>query len=344
MQKKRITIYDIAKELSLSPSYVSKALNDHPSINDAAREKVKQKAKELNYKHNSLAANLRNGSSKTIGVIVPAINQRFFSDVIAGIEEKCNQEGHSLIICQSLESFELECKAIDTLIRQNVDCILISVSSQTKTMEHLLNAQVHDISLIQFDRCMEDIQGIKVLNNTFDSAYKATKAMIDAGYKSIAFLGGPAHIETFSQRKAGFLKAIEEAEMLIPYVYINENVLPMEEAKKMADKLLSSKLPPDAFLTVSDHQALGVMESAEKLGISIPKDLGLFGFANEDFSALVKPGLSSVDQMSKQLGISAASAYFEHKKSHSGTSMPDEVIYVDCELRIRDSINRGSKG
>ena len=130
MRTKRITIYDLAKELGVSASYVSRALNNHPSISEKVKEKVRKKAAELNYKHNSHAANLRQGSSKTIGVIVPHINQNFFSEAIAGIEEVCFENNHSLIICQSHELFKQECLAIDTLIHQNVDCILISVSAE----------------------------------------------------------------------------------------------------------------------------------------------------------------------------------------------------------------------
>lgn len=137
MRNKRITIYDLAKELGVSASYISKALNGHPSINDKIKVKVRKKANELNYKYNSHAANLRRGFSKTIGVIVPHINQSFFSEAIAGIEEVCFENGHSLIICQSHESFEQECIAIDTLIHQNVDCILISVAAETRSSFHL---------------------------------------------------------------------------------------------------------------------------------------------------------------------------------------------------------------
>src|SRR3954466_5065060 len=157
MSSKRITIYDLAKELGISASYVSRALNNHPLISEKVKEKIKKKALELNYKHNSHAANLRQGSSKIIGVIVPHINQSFFSDAIAGMEEICFLNNYSLIICQSHESFKQECKAIDTLIHQNVDCILISVSAETKSASHLLAVKKSNISLIQFDRYIDEL-------------------------------------------------------------------------------------------------------------------------------------------------------------------------------------------
>ena len=191
MNSKRVTIYDLAKELGISASYISKALNDHPAISSKVKEAVKKKAVELNYRQNSYAANLRQGTSKTIGVIVPHINQSFFSEAIAGIEEICFQKNHSLIICQSHESFKQECMAIDTLIHQNVDCILISVSAETQSASYLETIRKNRIQLIQFDRCIDTLDSYKVLNDNIDSSYNAVKNLVDEGYKKIALLGGP---------------------------------------------------------------------------------------------------------------------------------------------------------
>src|SRR5215216_4471672 len=178
MNSKRVTIYDLAKELGISASYISKALNDHPAISEKVKAAVRKKALELNYKQNTHAANLRQGSSKTIGVIVPHINQSFFSEAIAGIEEVCFVNHHSLIICQSHESFKQECKAIDTLIHQNVDCILISVSAETKSSSHLLTIKQNNVALIQFDRYIDELESYKVLNDNEEAAYKVVKNLI----------------------------------------------------------------------------------------------------------------------------------------------------------------------
>ena len=137
-------------------------VNEYKAIKRLAlKEKVRKAAKDLNYKHNSYAANLRMGISKTIGVIVPHINKSFFSELIAGIEEICFEHDYGLIICQSQESYEKECRAIDTLIRQNVDGILISVSAETNSSEHLQNIINHDTILIQIDRFIENFPGIQ---------------------------------------------------------------------------------------------------------------------------------------------------------------------------------------
>ena len=136
MNRKRITIYDLAEVLKISPSYVSRALNNDPFINEKTKTLVKAKAEELNYKQNANAFNLRKGISRTIGVVVPKINEMFFAHAIAGIEEACSENNYNLVICQSEESFKKEVKAVETLIQQNVDCILISVSRETDSSLH----------------------------------------------------------------------------------------------------------------------------------------------------------------------------------------------------------------
>jgi DNA-binding LacI/PurR family transcriptional regulator len=349
MRSKRVTIYDLAKELGISASYISKALNNHPSISEKIKQAVKKKAAELNYKQNTHAANLRQGLSKTIGVIVPHIDQRFFSEAIAGVEEVCFKNNHGLIICQSHESFEKECLAIDTLIHQNVDCILISISAETQSSTHLQTIRENNIELIQFDRYMDDLDSYKVSNDNEEASYNVVRTLIEQGYKKLAFIGGPDHLAIFKKRKEGYLKAIKEAELVIPYNFIVSDSLSKEKAFKVAMELLTFKEPPDAFFTVSDHQSLGVLEATESLNIKVPEQVGIFGFANEAFTELIRPSLSSVDQKSKELGRHAANVYFEKilkYKSVKGikkeTSKKDftKSEVIKSEIIARQSSNR----
>ena len=337
--RKRATIYDLAKELGISPSYVSKALNNHPSVGESIRHRVRQKAEELNYKHNSHAANLRRGQSKTIGVVVPHINQSFFSDAISGIEEICFAHNYSLVICQSHESYDKEGKAIETLIHQNVDCILISNAQETTTPDHLRQIRRNNIPVIQFDRCLDDFDSFKVVNDNRNVTYEAVRTLISEGYRNIAFLGGPARVKTFLDRKEGFISAIAEANLPIPYNFIVDNVLTRERARQAALPLLQLPHRPDAIFSVSDYQSLGVMDAAATLNITIPTDLGVFGFADETFSQLVTPSLSTIDQHSLDLGRKAAELYFQRIYQHE-TAPVTETIVIPSEIRIRQSSRR----
>lgn len=340
-KNKRVTIYDIAQELGIAPSSVSKALNDQPSISAKIKSLVKAKALELHYAHNSNAANLRRGSSKTIGVIVPKINTAFFSNAIAGMEEACYENNHNLIICQSDESYIKETKAVATLIQQNVDCIIISLSIETKFTQHLLEITNHHLDLIQFDRVDETIPSHIVVNDNQDSAYKAVNHLIQMGYRKIALFGGSDQLTIYKDRKKGYLKAIKEAELSIPYNYILDNVLTTEKGMEVASELLKSKEPPDAFFTVSDYSALGVLRAALALGLNVPEQVGIIGFSNETFTDLILPPLSSVDQKSRKLGKEATNVYFDFiNKQVRGGEFRKQII--ESSLVIRQSSMKSS--
>lgn len=337
MTGKRATIYDIALELGISPSSVSKALNNYHGASKKLKEMVNKKAIELDYKHNSTAANLRRGSSKTIGVIVPHINQHFFSDAIAGIEEVCFENNHSLIICQSQESYKKESISIETLIHQDVDCIIISISAETKSSDYLEQIRSNHIHLIQFDRYLEDVDSWRVVNNNKEASYGAVNQLIKQGYKRIAFLGGPEHLIAFKNRKEGYLQAIKEAGLSIPYNFIVDCAFSREEAMHEALAMLALPEPPDAFFNVSDYQSLGIVSAAEQLGLKISEQLGVFGFANEAFTELVKPTLSSVNQRSKYMGRSAANVYFTHLINGKSNPEIKKEIIVEAEIMSRQS-------
>ncbi|RYF94288.1 MAG: LacI family transcriptional regulator, partial [Chitinophagaceae bacterium] len=181
--KKRATIYDIAQKLNIAPSSVSRALSNSPLVKEATKKLILKTAEELNYKINTLASNLRKGQSNTIGVVVPRINQNFFADVIAGIEEASYKQGYNLIICQSNESYEREVQCVNTLINQQVDCIVISLSVETTDYDHLESVLNHNIELIQFDRVAESIETLKVLNDNYQASMEAVSHLIEQGYK-----------------------------------------------------------------------------------------------------------------------------------------------------------------
>jgi DNA-binding LacI/PurR family transcriptional regulator len=337
MSKKRVTIYDIAAELGITASYVSRALNDYPSVNKDIVEMVKKKAAELNYKHNSFAANLRQGSSKTIGVIVPHISHSFFSETIAGIEEVCMENGHSLVICQSHESFKKESLAIETLIRQNVDCIFISISIETRSTTYLEEIIKNDIGLIQFDRYLDNMRGYCVTNDNSQASYNAVTELLNAGYKRIAFLGGPECISIFRDRKQGYHNAMRDNGLTIIPDFIVSDVLGKEPAFKASLALLSLPEPPDAFFVVSDHQSLGVLAAADHLNVSVPNQLGIIGFANEFFTTLTTPTLSSIDQHSRALGRHTANLYFNSFLRNRGDVGKGERLIIESELILRKS-------
>ena len=335
--QKRTTIYDIARKLNLNASSVSRALSNTSKVSEATKKLILDTAKEMNYQPNSLASNLRRGSNRTIGVIVPRINQNFFANVIAGLEEVTYEHGYNLVICQSNESYEREVECVNTLINQQVNCIVISVTADFQDDEHIRNILKHGIQLIQFDRVADNVDTLKVLNDNRQSSIEAISHLIGQGYKRIALLEGPQNLNIFRQRKDGYLEALKMHGFDIVPELMRENAWTQELSATATRELLSLPNPPDAiFASTSDFSALGVLEVATKMGISVPDQLGICGYSNEAFTEITSPSITTIDQHSVDMGKAIAKLYFKEARSEAEVSVP-RINNIQPQLIIRDS-------
>lgn len=338
--QKRSTIHDIARKLNLNASSVSRALNGKGKVSKETLKLIMDTAEELNYQPNNMASNLRKGANQTIGVIVPRINQNFFANVIAGIEEVTNESGYSLIICQSNESAAKEIECVNTLIHKQVSCIVISVSADFKDDAHLRKIQQQGIELIQFDRVADDLDTFKVVNNNEQAAMQAVEHLILQGYTRIALLEGPQNLNIFRQRKAGYLAALKKYQYKIIPELMVENAWTQELGADATKRLLSIAEPPDAiFASTSDFSALGVLEAANKMNIKVPQELGICGYSNEAFTQITSPSITTIDQFSVQMGKTIAELYFQEIKPGNDLS-GDRIVNVQPELIIRNSTKR----
>lgn len=338
--KKRVTIYDIARKLNVTASTVSRALSNTGYVNNTTRQLVLKTAEELNYKRNTLASNLRIGQTQTIGIVVPRVNQNFFSNVIAGIESITYQKGYNLIICQSDELCEKEVKCISALINQHVDCIVISVSADNSNHYHLQNVIDQGIRLIQFDRVAEELETLKVINDNEQASFEAINHLIEQGYKKIALLEGPQNLSIFRQRKAGYLKALKRFNIPADKNIMIENAWTKELGAEATRKLLSLATPPDAiFASTSDFSALGVLEVATAMGFKVPHQLGICGYSNEAFTEITSPSITTIDQFSVEMGKSVANLYFDELGNKNKSAAPT-TISIKPELIVRSSTRR----
>jgi len=341
--QKRTTIYDIAKKLNLNASSVSRALSNSSNVSEATRDLILRTAKELNYKQNSLASNLRKGHNQTIGVIVPRINQNFFADVIAGLEEVTYQKGYNLIICQSNESYAREVESVNTLINQHVSCIIISVSADFEDDSHLRNIIAQGIQLIQFDRVADNLATFKVVNDNELASREAVSHLIEQGYKRIALLEGPQNLNIFKQRRDGYVAALEEHGFEVLPELMIENAWTKELGAVATRKLLSMANPPDAiFASTSDFSALGVLEVAHKMGVVVPDELGICGYSNEAFTEITTPSITTIDQYSVDMGKTIATLFFQEIKSEDKDVVP-KIVNIQPKLIIRSSTLRNRK-
>jgi DNA-binding LacI/PurR family transcriptional regulator len=334
MQKGKVTIKDIAKELGISPSTVSKALKGHPDISPVTKKIVRELVEKWNYKPDPVAQSLQSGHSKIIGVIVPEIVHYFFSTVISGIEDLAYDAGYHVMFCQSNESSEREIKAVETLLSSRVAGILVSVTKQTCNFDHFRRIQETGIPLVFFDRICDEIDTDKVVVDDEAGAYDAVKHLIEIGCQNIVHLSGPQNLNIGRNRKNGFIRALKDFNQPV----IEENVVncdTMEDADILIPEILKRVNRPDGIFAVNDLTAAETMKIIKQHGYSVPEDIALVGFTSGMISDITDPALTSVEQHGYLVGKEAVKLLINRlQKKHN---LPSMTKIIKTELVIKGS-------
>lgn len=338
MVKRKVTLQDIANAMHLTPSAVSKALNDHPRMSDDTKAAVKEMAKKLNYKPNQLAAALRSGRSKLIGVVVPAVDFSFFSSVIKGIEETVMKAGYRILLAQSGNSETKEQEVVETLLDARVDGLIVSIGSNIQDFSHLQRVKEQQIPLILFDRVLKNFGVSTVELDDFKGAYEAVTHLIEQGCRKIAHLAGSPHLELYANRIAGYKVALKDASIPVREVYILNSDLFVEDGRSCMEKLLklNKEDRPDALFCASDFSAVGALQILRKNQIAVPKEIKIVGFSNEPFTLYLDPAISTVDQSSIEMGRSAGKLILKQLLEDNSQFVPQRVV-LEPTLIIRNS-------
>ena len=298
---KSITIKDIAKELGISVSTVSRALQNHPDISEPTKVLVRDCAKRLNYKPNIMASNLRTSKNTTIGIVLPEVNHHFFASVLDGIEQTANEAGYNIIICQTGENVEKEILSIQTLMASRVAGILAGISKQTHTFQHLQEVINADIPLVLYDRPCPSLPCDQVVSDDYLGAFKAVEYLIQTGCKRIMFFSSPMQLEVAHRRYQGWRDALQrygmpiDEEMIVTCDSRAQAIIETPMILKRANK-------PDAIFCVNDDCASGVLYAAQILGLNIPQDLSICGFSNAPLCRNTFPMLTTVEQHGVEIG------------------------------------------
>jgi LacI family transcriptional regulator len=298
---KPITIKDIARELGISVSTVSRALQNHPDISARTKEVVQACAKQLNYKPNLMASNLRTCKNTTIGVVIPELNHHFFSSVLDGIEQTANEAGYHIVICQTREDVHKEIGAIHTLISSRVAGILVGVSKQTVDLQHLQEVIDNGIPLILYDRPCPSLKCDQVVSDDYMGAYNAVEYLIQTGCKRIMCFTSSMQLEMSRRRFQGWRDA------LLQYgLPANEDCVVECDTRMKAivdtPHILQSEYRPDAIFCVNDDCAAGVLHAAKILGVKIPEELAICGFSDAPICRATMPMLTTVQQHGAGIG------------------------------------------
>lgn len=324
----KITLKELAKLLNVSISTVSKALNDSTEISPQTRKRVKELAELNHYVPNILAQNLKSKKTKTIGVIIPAILPHFFAEALHGIETKASELGYRIIICISNESIQKEAESIMTLIKGQVDGLIMSLSKETQAkmeIDHIKSIFNHKIPLVLFDRVLSQIECDKVHINDSLQAEQATMALHSSGCRKIAYFSGIQDTSVDDERRNGYLAAIKNLKAKSKIVSFDSRNFPDKELKE----LLETK-QLDAVVASDELAAILVMKSALNSGFQIPEDLSVIGFTNGIMSEHFRPSLTTVDQHAEEQGKLALETMVDRIEG----KLPQEFIEYKLETSI----------
>jgi len=334
MGNRHTSLKDLAKELGVSISTVSRALKNHPDISPEMKKKVQKLARERDYSSNPLAMGLRRQQTKMIGVIVPDIVTHFFASIISGIESVAKEKGYYIVISSSEESYQKEVESVENLLKTRVEGLIVCLSQETKEFTHFGRLIKNEIPLVFFDRVCEELN---VPSVTVDGN-KAVKNIIrhfkENGCSRIAYISGPEHLNISKNRKQGYLEGLRENRIdFFPELLVECN-LSASDASTATRQLLSLKEIPDAIFGINDTIAFAAMKEIKKQGLKIPDDIALVGFTDEFHSTVIDPALTSVTHPTFEMGQEAARLFFKWKEYGKPFS---QHIVLPTELVIRES-------
>lgn len=295
-----ITIKDIARELGVSVSTVSRALQNHPDISERTKELVRDCAHKMNYKPNMMASNLRTSKNTTIGVVIPELNHHFFASVLDGIEQTANEAGYNVLICQSSESVEKEEQNVQMLLNGRVAGMLVGVSKQTIRLNHLQEVIDNGVPLVLYDRPCPSLPCDQVVSDDYAGAYNAVEYLIQTGCRRIMYFSSPMQLEVAHRRYQGWRDALQRYGL-----YRDGGAILTCDTRAQAiieTPGVMRTQQPDAIFCVNDDCAAGVLYAAQILGLKIPEDLSICGFSNAPLCRTTSPMLTTVEQHGVEIG------------------------------------------
>jgi LacI family transcriptional regulator len=338
---KEVTIYDVAKALNISPSTVSRGLKDHPHIKKETKRIIVAAAKELGYRQNKFASNLRQKHTNTIGVVVPKLNSYFMATVIAGVEKITSENGYGLIISQSQESWKKEISCISTLFNSRVDGLLVSLAFDTKNMDHFKMLLNKDIPIVFFDRVADCIGCMSIIIDNYKAGYEATSHLIEQGCRRIVHLGGNLLRNVYSERFRGYKQALAENGIEFDQDLVVISDMNGHSGSDIANKILKMSPMPDGLFTSNDTSAVAAIVELEKAGIRIPDEIAVVGFNNDPISQVVKPNLTTIDYPAREIGEIAATSLINKLKNSQSPNF--STIILKHSLIGRQSSVRNRK-
>lgn len=338
MEQKPATIKEIASRLNVSVSTVSRALHNHPSIGLRTKMQVQKLAEELNYEPNQAAISFKQGKTMTIGVILPNLGEEYFSMAINGIEDVATQNKYTVLIGQSHDSAEREQQIADTMRRQRVDGLIVSLAKTTKSFDHFDQLKKYGIPVVFFDRVPDLPDAYTVSCNLENSSIELVDWLVGKGHKQIAFIKGPDTLIHSKQRLNGYYQGLKKHKLKADTAFIVSTDLSRNKTQDALHKLLALKNRPTAVIAFNDYVALDATKYARSQGLKINKDIAFVSYANLPITSyLDEPPLASVEQFPYQQAEKATDILLQLIQSKGADeSIPHKVV-----LESKVVVNKG---
>ena len=328
------TIKEIARKLKISPSTVSRALNDHPSIGLVTTMRVKKMAEELNYEPNQTAIFFKQRKTFTIGVILPDLSEPFFSSAISAIEKVAEEKNYTVLLGQSLDNADRELNIINTFKKHRVDGVLISLGKNTTDLSFIKVLETAEIPVVFFD-CVPAVDDVnKVFCELDTGMQEAIKAFVDRGHKAVALINGPEGLLASKERQLSFQKAIEKAGISFDEKYIANTDLTEKGNIQAVEKLCNLSDRPSAIVSFNDFVTLDVIKHAKSRGIVVGKEMHVISYANYPlWKYMDNPPLGSIEQHPDRQGEKAAEILFELINKKEETEYKEVVFNSELILK-----------
>lgn len=346
--KRKITLKQIARELDVSISTVSKALRNSVEISDDTKQKVQAFAKLYNYRPNNIALSLKNRKTNTIGIIIPEIVHHFFSKVIRGVELVANARGYNVIVGLSNESFSKEVINMEMLANGSIDGFILSISKETMQQQdyhHFNETMNQGMPIVMFDRVVSEINCDKVIVDDLDGSKKAVSKLVENGCESIALITTKDYVSVGKLRTQGYMDALNDhkltpkSELILKIDDSLDYEVHLDALENEIEQLFKSNKDIDGVFAVNELYALSAMKVARKLGLDIPNDIQVIGFTDGVLSKHATPSLTTVSQHAQKMGEQAANLLIDKLETELNENEEEEfnTIVINTELIERES-------
>ncbi len=324
-----ITIKDVARELGVSYSSISRALNGKEGVSKATRDKILEAAERMGYQPNDLARGLVNKISNTVGVIIPDINNPFFGEIVAGITDASNENEYNIFLCISGWDPKIEKEYFNTLRKKRVDGIILKSAGQSEDYDDIKSP----LMLIERYRKNHEFDSVEVDNEL--GGYLAAKHLLDCGYRNLAFILGKEDHSASQRRLLGAQKALEEFGLSVNNELVIEGKFSIEGGRQAAKQLFEGGHPIDAVFAMNDLIGMGVLQYCDESNINVPEEVGVVGYDNISYAGLPQIQLTTVHQPKYELGKMLFETLLEEIRDKDDVKRPTKKIILNPELKIR---------